>query len=91
MKIFKLYLAQDQDKGKERSKDDYTASFYLTNIVKDLDLALRMAYNLGLTLPATASAEAIFRASETLRLSKNNCTSVAAYLLRVNGFNSFSS
>ena len=48
--------------------DDYNASFSLMNMVKDLDLALRTAYASGLTLPATASAEAVYRASEAFGL-----------------------
>ena len=69
--------------------DDYTASFYLTNMVKDLDLALRTAYTSGLTLPTTASAEAVYRASEAFGLSVKDYTSVASYLLKLNGFNTF--
>jgi len=69
--------------------DDYTASFYLTNMVKDLDLALRTAYTSGLTLPTTASAEAVYRASEAFGLSMKDYTSVAYYLLKLNGFNTF--
>ncbi len=53
-----------EKKGPRIVNDDYTASFYLTNMVKDLGLALRTAYTTGLTLPTTASAEAVYRGSE---------------------------
>jgi len=78
-------------KGPRIVNDDYTASFYLTNMVKDLDLALRTAYTSGLTLPTTASAEAVYRASEAFGLSVKDYTSVASYLLKLNGFNTFQS
>ena len=58
-------------------------------MVKDLDLALRTAYTSGLTLPTTAAAEALYRASEMFGLSRLDYTSVASYLLRLNGFNTF--
>jgi 3-hydroxyisobutyrate dehydrogenase len=80
-----------ENKGPRIVNDDYTASFYLTNMVKDLDLALRTAYTSGLTLPTTASAEAVYRASEAFGLSMKDYTSVASYLLKLNGFNTFQS
>jgi 3-hydroxyisobutyrate dehydrogenase len=80
-----------EKKGPRIVNDDYTASFYLTNMVKDLDLALRTAYTSGLTLPTTTSAEAVYRASETFGLSMKDYTSVASYLLKLNGFNTFQS
>jgi 3-hydroxyisobutyrate dehydrogenase-like beta-hydroxyacid dehydrogenase len=58
-------------------------------MVKDLDLALRTAYTSGLTLPTTASAEAVYRASETFGLSMMDYTSVASYVLKLNGFSTF--
>jgi 3-hydroxyisobutyrate dehydrogenase len=78
-----------EKKGPRIVNDDYTASFYLMNMVKDLDLALRTAYTSGLTLPITASAEAVYRASEAFGLSMKDYTSVASYLLKLNGFNTF--
>jgi 3-hydroxyisobutyrate dehydrogenase len=78
-----------EKKGPKIVNDDYTASFYLTNMVKDLDLALRTAYNSGLTLPTTATAEAVYRASEAFGLSMKDYTSVASYILKLNGFNTF--
>jgi 3-hydroxyisobutyrate dehydrogenase-like beta-hydroxyacid dehydrogenase len=76
-------------KGPKIVNDDYTASFYLINMVKDLDLALRTAYSSGLTLPTTATAEALYRASEAFGLSMKDYTSVASYILKLNGFNTF--
>ena len=78
-----------EKKGPRIVNDDYTASFYLTNMVKDLDLALRTAYTSGLTLPTTASAEAVYRGSEAFGLSMKDYNSVASFLLKLNGFNTF--
>ena len=76
-------------KGPRIINGDYNASFHVVNMVKDLDLALRTAYSSGLTLPTTASAEAVYRASEAFGLSMMDYTSVASYLLKLNGFSTF--
>ncbi len=76
-------------KGPRIINGDYNASFHLVNMVKDLDLALQTAYTSGLTLPTTASAEAVYRASEAFGLSMMDYTSVASYLLKLNGFSTF--
>jgi len=81
--------AISERKGPKIINGDYDASFHLVNMVKDLDLALRTAYTSGLTLPTTASAEAVYRASEAFGLSSMDYTSVASYLLKLNGFNTF--
>jgi 3-hydroxyisobutyrate dehydrogenase-like beta-hydroxyacid dehydrogenase len=81
--------AISERKGPRIINGDYNASFHLVNMVKDLDLALRTAYTSGLTLPTTASAEAVYRASEAFGLSMMDYTSVASYLLKLNGFSTF--
>jgi 3-hydroxyisobutyrate dehydrogenase len=81
--------AISERKGPRIINGDYNASFHLVNMVKDLDLALRTAYTSGLTLPTTASAEAVYRASEAFGLSMMDYTSVASYLLKLNGFSKF--
>jgi 3-hydroxyisobutyrate dehydrogenase len=78
-----------ENKGPKIVNDDYTASFSLTNMAKDLDLAVRTASISGITLPATASAHAVYRASEAFGLSKKDYTSVASFLLKLNGLNTF--
>lgn len=53
---------------KKRTKnynDDYTSSFYLMNMVKDLDLVMDTACRNGLTLPLTAAAQAVYKASDS--------------------------
>ena len=78
-----------ENKGPKIANDDYTISFHLMNMVKDLNLALRTAHNSGLVLPATASAHAVYRASEVFDLSNMDYTSVASFLLKLNGSNTF--
>jgi 3-hydroxyisobutyrate dehydrogenase len=78
-----------ENKGPKIANDDYTTSFHLMNMVKDLNLALRTAHNSGLILPATTSAHAVYRASEVFGLSNMDYTSVASFLLKLNGNNTF--
>jgi 3-hydroxyisobutyrate dehydrogenase len=78
-----------ENKGPKIANDEYVASFYLTNMVKDLNLALRTAHNSGLTLPTTASAHTVYRASEVIGLSNMDYTSVALFLLKLNGYEGF--
>ena len=78
-----------EKKGPRIINDDYTPSFYLMNMVKDLDLAMNTAYNSGLTLPITASAQAVYKASDASGLSMKDYTAVASYLLKQNGFSTF--
>ena len=78
-----------ENKGPKIVNDDYTASFHLRNMVKDLNLALCTAHNSGLILPTTASAHAVYRASDVFGLSNMDYTSVASLLLKLNGHNTF--
>ena len=78
-----------ENKGPKIANDDYTTSFHLMNMVKDLNLALRTAHNSGLILPVTASAQEVYRASEVFGLSNMDYTSVASFLLKLNGYNAF--
>jgi 3-hydroxyisobutyrate dehydrogenase len=78
-----------ENKGTKITHDEYPASFSLTNMVKDLDLALQTAQNSGLTLPTTASAHTIYRTTQLFGLSNMDYTSVALFLLNLNGYKSF--
>ena len=78
-----------ENKGPKIVKDDYTTSFSLMNMVKDLDLAACTAAVSGLSLPATTSAQAVYRASKALGLTKKDYTSVASFMLKLNGFDTF--
>jgi 3-hydroxyisobutyrate dehydrogenase len=78
-----------ENKGPKIANDDYTTSFHLMNMVKDLNLALRTAHNSGMILPTTTSAHSVYRASEVFGLSNMDYTSVASFLLKLNGNNAF--
>ena len=78
-----------ENKGPKIANDDYTTSFHLMNMVKDLNLALRTAHNSSLVLPTTTSAHTVYRASEVFGLSNMDYTSVASFLLKLNGKNAF--
>lgn len=78
-----------ENKGSKIAKDEYSPSFYLTNMVKDLNLALRTVHNSSLTLPTTAAAQAIYRASEIFGEPNMDYTSVASFLLKLNGYSTF--
>ena len=78
-----------ENKGPKIINDEYAPSFSLANMTKDLKLTLQTAYNSGLTLPTTASSHAIYKASEGAGLSKLDYTSVASFILRLNGIRRF--
>jgi 3-hydroxyisobutyrate dehydrogenase len=78
-----------ENKGPKIANDEYTPSFHLKNMVNDLNLVLRTAHNSRLILPTTASAQALYRASEVFGLSNMDYTSVASFLLKLNGSNAF--
>jgi 3-hydroxyisobutyrate dehydrogenase-like beta-hydroxyacid dehydrogenase len=78
-----------ENKGPKITHGEYSTSFSLANMVKDLNLALRTAQNLGLTLPTSASAHAIYRATQLFGLSNMDYTSVALFLLNLNGYKGF--
>lgn len=78
-----------ENKGPKITHDEYPASFSLDNMVKDLNLALRTAQNSGLTLPTTASAHAVYRATQVIGFSDMDYTSVALFLLNLNGYKGF--
>jgi 3-hydroxyisobutyrate dehydrogenase len=78
-----------ENKGPKIIHDEYSPSFSVANMAKDLKLTLQTAYSSGLTLPATASSHAIYKASEAVGLSNLDYTSVASFILRLNGISRF--
>ena len=78
-----------ENKGPKIIHDEYSPSFSVANMAKDLKLTLQTAYSSGLTLPATASSHAIYKASEVVGLSNLDYTSVASFILRLNGISRF--
>jgi 3-hydroxyisobutyrate dehydrogenase len=80
---FKTGLSEK--KGPKMVKSDFSPSFHLKNMLKDLELAMDTAQAAGITLPQTALAEQIFRAANNSGFSDQDYTSVCGFLARING------
>ena len=80
---FKTGLSEK--KGPKMVNNDYSATFYLKNMLKDLELANDTAQAVGITLPQTALAQQIFRAANNSGYSDQDYTSVCAFLAKING------
>lgn len=80
---FKTGLSEK--KGPKMVKNDFTPSFHLKNMLKDLELATDTAKVSGITLPQTALAEQIFRAAKNSGFSDQDYTSICGFLARING------
>jgi 3-hydroxyisobutyrate dehydrogenase len=79
---FKTGLSEK--KGPKMIKNDFSPSFHLKNMLKDLALATDTARAAGITLPQTALAEQIFRAASDSGFSDQDYTSVCAFLAKMN-------
>jgi 3-hydroxyisobutyrate dehydrogenase-like beta-hydroxyacid dehydrogenase len=69
LKIFnltKLKTGISENKGQKILKDDYTPSFFLKNMLKDLNLVMEISQSLQISLPVTRLSYKLFHAA-------NNC------------------
>ncbi len=69
LKIFnlsKLKTGISENKGQKILKDDYTPSFFLKNMLKDLNLVMEISQSLQISLPITRLSYKLFHAA-------NNC------------------
>ena len=66
-------------------KKEFSPSFHLKNMLKDLELATTTAQLNGLTLPQTALAEQMFRAANNIGFSDQDYTAIYAFLAKING------
>ena len=80
---FKTGLSEK--KGPKMVKNDFTPSFHLKNMLKDLDLATGTAQAAGVAIPQTALAQQIFRAACNSGFSDQDYTSICAFLAKING------
>ena len=80
---FKTGLSEK--KGPKMVKNDFSPTFHLKNMLKDLELATSTAQGTGITLPQTALAQQIFRAASNMGFSDQDYTSVCAFLAKING------
>lgn len=79
---FKTGLSEK--KGPKMVKNEFSPSFHLRNMLKDLALATDAAQAAGITLPQTALAEQIYRAANNSGFSEYDYTSVCAFLMKIN-------
>jgi 3-hydroxyisobutyrate dehydrogenase len=80
---FKTGLSEK--KGPKMVKNDFSPTFHLKNILKDLELASNTAQALGITLPQTSLAQQIFRAANNIGFSDQDYTAICAFLAKING------
>jgi 3-hydroxyisobutyrate dehydrogenase len=80
---FKTGLSEK--KGPKMAKNDFTPTFHLKNMLKDLELAISSAQDNGITLPNTALAQQLFRAANNTGFSDQDYTSICAFLAKING------
>jgi len=72
-------------KAPKMIKKEFSPSFHLKNMLKDLELATTTAQLNGLTLPQTALAEQMFRAANNTGFSEQDYTAIYAFLAKING------
>jgi 3-hydroxyisobutyrate dehydrogenase len=80
---FKTGLSEK--KGPKMVKNDFSPTFHLKNMLKDLELAITTAQDTGATLPNTALAQQLFRAANNTGFSDQDYTSICAFLAKING------
>jgi len=80
---FKTGLSEK--KGPLMVKNDFTPSFHLKNMLKDLELATSTAQQAGITLPVTALVQQVYRAANNSGFSESDYTAVCAFLAKING------
>jgi 3-hydroxyisobutyrate dehydrogenase len=80
---FKTGLSEK--KGPMMVANDYSPSFHLRNMLKDLELANGTAQAHGITLPTTALVQQMFRAANNSGYSEMDYTAICAFLARING------
>ena len=80
---FKTGLSEK--KGPKMVKNDFSPTFHLKNMLKDLDLAITTAQDTAITLPNTALAQQLFRAANNIGFSDQDYTSICAFLAKING------
>jgi 3-hydroxyisobutyrate dehydrogenase-like beta-hydroxyacid dehydrogenase len=80
---FKTGLSEK--KGPKMVKNNFSPTFHLKNMLKDLELATSTAQGIGITLPHTALAQQLFRAANNTGFSDQDYTSICAFLAKING------
>lgn len=63
LNLTKLKTGISERKGQMMISNDYPPSFFLKNMLKDIDLVMEMSHSLGLVLPMTSMSQQLFRAA----------------------------
>lgn len=63
LNLTKLRTGISERKGQMMINHDYPPSFFLKNMLKDIDLVMEMSHDLGLVLPMTSMSQQLFRAA----------------------------
>jgi 3-hydroxyisobutyrate dehydrogenase-like beta-hydroxyacid dehydrogenase len=69
LNLTKLKTSISENKGQKILKNDFTPSFFLKNMLKDLDLVMEISQSLQISLPITKLSQQLFQ-------SANNCTNL---------------
>jgi len=72
-------------KGPKIITNNFEPSFYLRNMLKDLDLAALSAQSVGLSLPLTVLMQQLYRTANNSGYSEQDYTAIAAFLMKING------
>ena len=72
-------------KGPKIITNNFEPSFYLRNMLKDLDLAALSAQSVGLSLPLTVLMQQMYRTANNSGYSEQDYTAIAAFLMKING------
>lgn len=79
---FKTGLSEK--KGPRMVENNFTPSFHLKNMLKDIELATGTAHAAGIALPVTAFVQQLFRQASESGFSDMDYTAVCAYLAKIN-------
>ena len=77
---FKTGLSKN--KGPKMVKNDFEPSFYLKNMLKDLELTTSTSQSIGVSLPLASIAQQIYREANNMGYSDLDYTAVMQYLER---------
>jgi 3-hydroxyisobutyrate dehydrogenase len=80
---FKTGLSEN--KGPKMVKNNFEPSFYLKDMLKDLELVTSTAQSIGVFLPLATIAQQIYRAANNIGFSQQDYTAILAFLAKING------
>jgi 3-hydroxyisobutyrate dehydrogenase len=74
-----------RNKGPKMVKNDFEPSFYLKNMLKDLELTTSTSQSRGISLPLTSVAQQIYRTANNMGYSELDYTALTAFMATING------